>query len=90
MSEVFVEQPLASPESANNSAVSLKTLKVFDNVIEDIKESKLIGEEKSIEQERAIEARVKGRDNKNEVLDMIIINRLKRSESLTAKKKHKT
>ena len=46
-------------------------------------------EEKSIEQERAIEARVKGCDNENEVLKMIRLNRLKRSESLTAKEKHK-
>ena len=73
----------------NNSAVALKTLKVFDDVIEDIKESKLTVEEKSIEQERAIEARVKGCDNENEVLKMIRLNRLKRSESLTAKEKHK-
>ena len=68
----------------NNSVVSFKMLKVFGNLIEDIKESKLTGEEKSIEQERGIEARVKGCDNENEVLKMIRLNRLKRSESLIA------
>ena len=72
----------------NNSAVSLKTLKVYQDVIEDIKESKLTGEEWMFEMERAIQARMEGCEDKDGVLETIKLNRLKRSERLTAEENH--
>ena len=65
-----------------NSTVSLKTLKVYQDVIEDIKESKLNGEERVIEIERAIEARMEGSEDPNGILEKL---KLKRSTRLTAK-----
>ena len=67
-----------------NSTVSLKTLKVYQDVIEDIKESKLNGEERIIEIERAIEARMEGSEDPNGILEKL---KLKRSTRLTAKEK---
>ena len=70
-----------------NSIISLKTLKVFDEVIEDIKEMNLTGEEKSIEIDRAIEARMEGWDDPKGILEKIKLLKQKRSESLAAKEK---
>ena len=72
----------------NNSAVSLKTLKAYKDVIEDIKESKLTGEEWMFEMEWAIQARMEGCEDKDGVLEKIKLNRLKRSERLTAKENY--
>ena len=46
----------------NNITVSVKSFQVYKDVKEDIKESKLSENEKSIELERALEARMKGCD----------------------------
>ena len=59
--------------------------KVFDDVIEDIKESNLTGEEKSIEIDSAIEARMEGWDDPNGILEKIKLHKQKRSESLAGK-----
>ena len=72
----------------NNLAVSLKTLKVYKDVIEDIKESKLPKEDWLFEMERAIQARMEGCEDKDGILEKMRLIRLKRSESLTAKEKH--
>ena len=40
------------------------------------------------EMERAIQARMEGCEDKDGILEKIRLNRLKRSESLTAKEKH--
>ena len=61
-----------------------KTLKVFDDVIEDIKESNLTGEEKSIEIDRAIVARMEGSDIRDGILEKIKVLKQKRSDSLAA------
>ena len=70
-----------------NSIISLKRLKVFDEVIEDIKEMNLTGEEKSIEIDSAIEARMEGWDDPNGILKKIKLHKQKCSESLVAKEK---
>ena len=67
----------------NNSTVSLKTLKVYQDVFEDIKESNLNGEERIIEIERALEARMEGSEDPNGILEKL---KLKRSTRLAAEK----
>ena len=57
---------------------------MYQDVIEDIKESKLNGEERIIEIERAIEARMEGSEDPNGILEKL---KLKRSTRLTAKEK---
>ena len=69
----------------NNSTLS--ELKVFDDVIKYIKESNLKGGEKSIEIYWAIEARMKGLDDLNQILENIKLLKQKQSESLAAKEK---
>ena len=57
---------------------------MYQDVIEDIKESKLNGEERIIEIERAIEARMEGSEDPNGILEKL---KLKRSTRLTTKEK---
>ena len=64
----------------NNLTVSLQTLKVYQDVIEDIKESKLTEEERIIELERAIEARMEGCEDPNEILKKLKIKRNERQK----------
>ena len=66
----------------------LKTLKVYNDVIEDIKERKLTKEDWIFEIEQAIQARMEGCEDKDGILKKIKLNRLKRSERLTAKENH--
>ena len=54
---------------------------------DDIKESNLTGEEKSIEIDRAIEARMEGQDDPDGLLEKIKLLKQKRSESLATKEK---
>ena len=66
----------------------IRTNKGYKDVIEDIKERKLTKEEWMFEMERAIQARMEGCEDKDGILEKIKLNRLKRSESLTAQEKH--
>ena len=62
-----------------NSTISVKTLKVFNNIVEDIKEGNLTGKEKSIEIYWALEARMDGCDNRDGILEKIKFLKQKRS-----------
>ena len=60
--------------------MSVKTRKVYKDAIEDIKERKLTEEERFIELERAIEARMEGCEDPNEILKKLKIKRIERQK----------
>ena len=67
-----------------NSTISVKALTVFDDVIEDIKESNLTRGKKSIRIDRAIEERMEDCDNRDGILEKLWLFKQKCSESLAA------